>query len=269
MAAGDLDRALELERIDDGLWRAHASLNYEAANGMYGGWTGALTLRAILETASSEATPAAFTINFVKMIAPGSQLHIATRRVGGGRSVSYWHFEVMSGDDQETLAIGSAVLTVRRETDGHVDVPMPAAPDPGSLDSRVVGEGGPPASFGERTEMMPISGFPIFGRADTRSTAWVRETSGRAVDHLLLAYLADARPPRSFFWSEGPRPSTTLTLSVYFHATEPELAAVGDDYLLSEAFGTRGANGTSEEHLRLWSREGALLATSQQLAWYR
>jgi hypothetical protein len=97
----------------------------------------------------------------------------------------------------------------------------------------------------------------------------VRETSGRTVDHLQLTYLSDARPPRSFYWSDGPRPSATLTLSVYFHATEQELASAGDDDVLSEAFGTRGARSTSEEHLRLWSRQGALLATSEQLAWYR
>ena len=70
-------------------------------------------------------------------------------------------------------------------------------------------------------------------------------------------------------WSDGPRPSSTLTLSVYFHATEDELAAVGDDVILSEAFGTSGAHSTSEEHLRLWSRHGELLATSMQMAWYR
>ena len=58
-------------------------------------------------------------------------------------------------------------------------------------------------------------------------------------------------------------------MSVYFHATAPELAEVGDDVVLSEAFGTRGAESTSEEHVRLWSRQGALLATSIQLAWYR
>ena len=89
------------------------------------------------------------------------------------------------------------------------------------------------------------------------------------VDHLQLAFLADHRAPRSFFWSEGPRPSSTITLSVYFHATDEELGQVGDDDLLSEAFGTRGAQSTSEEHLRLWSRQGALLATSVQMAWYR
>jgi hypothetical protein len=97
----------------------------------------------------------------------------------------------------------------------------------------------------------------------------VREESGRSVDHVQLALLADHRVPRSFFWSDGPRPSATLSLSVYFHATQSELAAVGDDEILSEAFGTRGAMSTSEEQLRLWSRGGALLATSVQMAWYR
>ena len=62
--------------------------------------------------------------------------------------------------------------------------------------------------------MRTISGFPPYGRADTRSTAWVREETGRPVDHAQLAYLSDLRPPRSFYWSDGPRPSATFTLSV-------------------------------------------------------
>jgi hypothetical protein len=61
----------------------------------------------------------------------------------------------------------------------------------------------------------------------------------------------------------------TLALSVYYHATTEELAEVGDDDVLSEAFGVRGALSTSEEHMRLWSRQGKLLATSVQMAWYR
>jgi hypothetical protein len=81
--------------------------------------------------------------------------------------------------------------------------------------------------------------------------------------------LERALAPRSWYWNEGPRLSAALALSVYFHATAAELADVGDDDLLSEAFGTRGADSTSEEHLRLWSRQGALLATSEQMAWCR
>lgn len=264
MAGQDLEDALVLSRSTDGLWLAHADPNYEAALGMFGGWTTAVALRAVCESADADATPSAITINFVSKIEPGTDVHIRTRRVGGSRSVSHWQSEVTSPDHHDTLANASVVLTGRRDSDGHVDVEMPDAPDPDALEAFH-----PPGAFGERTVLRPIEGFPPYGRADTRSLAWARETSGRAVDHLQLAFLSDARPPRSFFWSDGPRPSATLTLSVYFHATEPELAEVGDDDLLSEAFGARGARSTSEEHLRLWSRQGALLSTSEQLAWYR
>ena len=74
------------------------------------------------------------------------------------------------------------------------------------------------------------------------------------------------RAARSFFWGVGFRPSATLTLSVYFHGTAEEIDAVGDDYLLNEATGTRpGEQSTSGQQARLWSRGGALLATTEQL----
>ena len=56
---------------------------------------------------------------------------------------------------------------------------------------------------------------------------------------------------------------------MYFHGTAEEIDAVGDDYLLNEATGTRGERSTSGQQARLWSRDGALLATTEQLCWYR
>jgi len=90
-----------------------------------------------------------------------------------------------------------------------------------------------------------------------------------AVDRQQLALLSDVRPPRSFFWSDGPRVSATLTLSVYFHGTDDEIDAVGDGYLLNEATGTRATASTSGQEARLWSADGALLATTEQLCWFR
>lgn len=179
--------------------------------------------------------------------------------------MSHCQVELTSEDQQTPLASASAVLADRRNSDEKLDVSMPNAPDPESLEVIHPAPGG----NGERCAMRPIEGFPFFGRSTTYSTAWVRETSGRPVDHLQLAFLSDFRAPRSYFWSDGPRPSATLSLSVYFHATDEELAEVGDDDLFSEAFGVRGVQSTSEEHLRLWSRSGALLASSVQMAWYR
>lgn len=264
MATGDLEHALTLNKATEQAWSAHADPNYESANGMFGGWTTAVALRAICDEADGDATPTAITVNFVNKVEPGTDILIRTWRVGGGRSVSYWQSELMTADET-TLAVASAVLTTRRDTDGHLEIKMPEAPDPSTLEVTYPA----PGPHGERTVVRPIVGAPPHDKQSTYSSGWVRETSGRAVDHLQLAFLSDHREPRSFFWSDGPRPSTTLTLSVYFHATSQELAAVGDDELLSQAFATRGAQSTSEEHLRLWSRAGALLATSVQMDWYR
>lgn len=252
-----------MRRTGPGHWSAHADPNYESTNGMFGGWTTAVALRAVCDDADGEATPSAITINFVNKVASGTDVVIQTRRVGESRSVSYWQSELTVANS--TVAVASVVLTSRRDTDGHLEVTMPAAPDPSELEVNFMA----PGPCGERTYQRPIVGSPPFNQASTYSTSWVRETSGRSIDHLQLAFLADHRAPRSYFWSDGPRPSATLALSVYFHATADEMVAVGDDDVLSEAFGVLGAQSTSEEHLRLWSRHGALLATSIQMAWYR
>ena len=265
MARTDLQNALKLSRSVENVWTTRADPNYESANGMFGGWTTAVALRAVCDDADGDAMPAAITINFVDRIEPGTDVCIRTRRIGGGRSVGYWQSEVTTVDNDATFAMASVVLATRRDSDGHLEITMPEAPDPATLEATYPA----PGPAGARTMMRPIVGSPPHNQASTYSSAWVRETSGRTLDHLQLAFLADHRGPRSFFWSDGPRPSATLTLSVYFHATNEELAEVGDDEVLSEAFGTRGAQSTSEEHLRLWSRQGALLATSVQMDWYR
>jgi acyl-CoA thioesterase len=156
------------------------------------------------------------------------------------------------------------VFADRRETDGFTEPAMPdaAAPDTFELSH-------PPGAHGERTIYRPITGYPPFARRSTSSTCWVRDKTGRPVDYLQLALLADVNAPRSFYWSDGPRLSATMTMSVYFHGTVDEIDAVGDDYLFADTVGTRGDMSTSGQQTRLWRSDGVLLATSEQLCWYR
>jgi acyl-CoA thioesterase len=259
----ELEAALSLRRDGD-YWTAFADPRYESANAMFGGWTTAVMLRAVVESSDGDARPSAITSNFVGAVEPGADVRIRTRRLGGGRSVAHWFAELAPAGEDQALACATVVLASRRPTDGHVQPAMPHAPDPESLP-----EFHAPGPQGERSLLRPIVGAPPFGRGDTNSAAWVREMTGRRVDRLQLAFLADQFAPRPFFWSEGPRPSATLTMTVYFHATDEEIAAVGDDYILSEAVGSRGESSTAGQHARMWSRAGALLATTEQLCWYR
>ena len=107
MSHGDLQNALKLSRSGENLFGARADPNYASMNGMFGGWTAAVLLRAVCCEVDGEATPSALSVNFVGKVEPGSDALIRTRRAGGGRSVSYWQSELTV--DGITLAVAGGV----------------------------------------------------------------------------------------------------------------------------------------------------------------
>jgi hypothetical protein len=58
--------ALRIWRSDEGVSRANADPHYHSANGMFGGWTTAVALQAVIDSADNNAKPSAVTINFVE-----------------------------------------------------------------------------------------------------------------------------------------------------------------------------------------------------------
>lgn len=260
----ELENSLALAPIAPGEWRATASPLYEANTGMFGGWTAALLLKAVVSDARAQGTPAALNVNYLSRVVPGGEIVLRTRLLGATRSLFTWASELWLAATGELATIATVVLANRRESDTFLELKMPPAGDPETL-----GVFHPPATFGQRTPVRTVLGYPPFNKPSTHSVHWVRELSGRTVDHVQIAYLADVCPPRVFYVSEGPRPSSTVTLSVYFHASDAELAAVGSDYVLSEIIGTRAAQSAAGSRLAMWSRQGALLATSEQLCWFK
>lgn len=259
-----LSGALIVHPDGEGRFVAYADPDHESLSGMFGGWTAAVALEAVIQAGEEGFAPSALTTQFVASIAGGSTVSLKVAKLGGGRSVQHWRVDASSTDDVTTYATATVVMTARRPSDGHVQALMPEAPGPDTLE-----EFHAPGPQGHQTLMRPIAGYPPHGRDDTRSLHWIKSMDGRTVDYPQLAYIADQMAPRSFFWAEGPRPSSTMTMSLHIHGTVDEIAEVGSDYLLVEAIGTRGESSTSGHHARIWSREGALLATSEQLCWFR
>jgi len=107
------------------------------------------------------------------------------------------------------------------------------------------------------------------GELPTRSLVWVRDSHGRAIDHLLLTLIADLAPPRLIFKRRSFVQSSTVSMTVHYHATPEELAEIGAGYVLSEVDCLRCEGGYFEHSLRIWSQRGALLANSVQVAAYR
>ena len=262
---GSLDEAVALAPEGPGRWRAHADPDHESINAMFGGWTSAVSLAAVTASADDRLRPSAMTVNYLAAVAPSTTPIVHVEHLGGSRSIDHWRADLRSAETGDLQASASVVLTARRPTEDHDQWAMPDAPEPNTLK-----EFHAPGTQGQQTDIRNVRGDEdTYGCGDTRTLAWIAMASGRPLDHLQLAYLADQYAPRSFYWGVGARPSATLTMSVYFHATDEELADVGSDYILNEATGTRGAHATSGQQARLWSRTGVLLATTEQLAWYR
>lgn len=260
----EFDESIQLQPLGPNAWRGHADHRRVATSGMYGGWTATLLLNAVLKDAVDAGSVSALTIHFLHAITPGSALTVRTRIVNSSRSLSVWHAEVDVDGVPGPAATATAVIARRRDSFTFIDVAMPEVPHPDSLPKTH-----PPGTFGERSLVRPVIGLTPFNQPDTRSVAWVREISGRALDYLQLAYLSDNYPPKTWSMRAEPSPYSTITMSIYFHGTEEEVGKLGDDYVLIEAVGTRAQSSTCGAQGKIWSRDGLLLVTTEQMGWFR
>ncbi|HEY0916602.1 MAG TPA: hypothetical protein VGE22_17135, partial [Solimonas sp.] len=61
----------------------------------------------------------------------------------------------------------------------------------------------------------------------------------------------------------------TVSMTVYFHADAAALAAQGERELLAHARGQRFHGGFFDQAAEIWSPEGLLLATSNQVVYFK
>ncbi len=258
------DKSLVLDAVGPGVFRSHADSGFEAANGMFGGWLTALMLKSVLDRAGAEGTASALTVNFIKGVQAGAGLTLRTGRLGGGRSLAHWRCDLYVEDESEIAVTAIIVLANRRQSDRHCEARMPDAPAPETLPVSH-----PPSTMGEHVDRRGALGDPLRVQDSTRSWNWLRDMSQRPLDVFQLVSQCDNLAPRINLISEGRRPSPTLTMTIYIYATDEELATVGGDFILSEVVGTRIEHSTSGSRSNLWSRNGVLLATSEQLQWFK
>ena len=88
------DETSRLRSDGNHVWVGLADPRQEATVGMFGGWTAALLLRAVLSDATGQGSASTLTVHFIKAIMPGSEIKIRTQNIGGGRSLSIWQAEV-------------------------------------------------------------------------------------------------------------------------------------------------------------------------------
>lgn len=259
---------LAIERGEDGLWRGEADRRFSNGAdprlaGQFGGWVAAVLLKAAQAALAPKHRPRALSVHFLNAVRAGP-LDVRVAPLRQGRTVSFWQSELSQGEVR-----AHAVLTAgvdRPDPHARLYAQPPQAPGP---DAAGLLRFTPPTPFGQSVEARWVDGMPFQDGEAARSVFWSRIAAAARVDAAALALLSDFMPPRIFFAAKAFVPSSTLSLSLYLHASAEELQAVGEGFILVEVIGRRIAAGYWDHTASFWSADGALLATSEQLALHR
>ena len=260
--------SIPLAPVAPGRWTTVAGSEWSnPGGGLWGGYAIGLCIRVLEAEPEAVGEALSLTLTYAAGL-PAGDLDIRTRRLRQGGSVGVWEVELLpAGSDQ--VSMHAIVTTARRpNTPDFAFARMPAAPDPETLPSPEA-PGETARHYGASAfERRTLEGFPPAPSADSRSLAWVRSRRG-PLDKALLGMITDNSAPRAMYALGPTIMTTTLSLTAYLHATVAEIAEVGDDFILVECEGRVGGGGASDERSSYWRRDGKLLATSEQLAWYR
>jgi len=262
------DVAMPLTAAGPHRWTTHAGPEWSnPGGGLWGGYAIGLAIRVLDAEPGSIGEALSLTLTYAAAL-PSGTLDVHTRRIRQGGSIGVWEVEILPAGSRQVGLHAIVTMAKRPVTPPFAFAKMPDAPDPLALPKLEFAEVS--QHYGSSAfERRPLEGFPPEpGGTSSRSLAWVKSRRG-PFDKAMLGMVTDHSPPRSMYALGRTVSTTTLTLTAYLHATEEELAEIGDDYILVECEGRVGSRGASDERSSYWSRGGKLLATSEQLAWYR
>ena len=270
-----LDKALDLVHSDiqAGCFTGATSPDYWNMVGPFGGTTAAVMLQAVLRHPDLLGEPVAVTVNYAAAVGEGA-FEVLAVPVRTNRSTQHWTIQMsQAGADGKphVTTTGTAVTAVRRETWGTSDLPMPEAPPPAAVERSSIGPAR--AAWLGRYEMRPIIGsIPTQwdgGGEASETRMWIRDAEPRPLDFAALMALSDTFYPRVWLRRAKPVPIGTVSITTYFHTDGALLAGVGAGYLLGRATGQQFRNGYFDQAAQLWSEAGALLATSNQIVYFK
>jgi hypothetical protein len=263
------DKAIALTPLGEDRLAGATSPAYANMAGPYGGITAAVLLNAVLIDERRQGDPVAMTVNYCGAVADGP-FEIAVNLQRGGKYTQHWSLELtQSGGTRSTASI---VCGARGAVFSHVEAGMPEASPPEDVAAIPVPG---PLTWLDAYDMRYVGGAPPFATApheplrDSGSLVWVADRPARPLDFPALASIADCFLPRIVKARGLMVPLGTVSLTTYFHATAPEIARLGSGPLLGSARSKRMHANFFDQHMELWSRDGHLLATGVQVAWYK
>ncbi len=263
------DSSIQLSAEGPGRFRLPTSDAYWNMIGPYGGWSAAATLQAVLEDPRSTGLPLAATVQFMGGFDQGI-LDVRSEPLRVNRSTQFWQSRLSpetGGPDADPAVLAIVTLAKRRESLEAQEHTMPDVPPPEDVAEFEPFDQAP--AFTRNYVHRYVKGRMFSGASDTHSLVWYRCREGSALTWAGLMSYCDVSFPRLFFRRTSFTPIATVSMSVHFHCDTEDLAAIGSDYVLVECWGRVVRGGYFDQGAIIWSRDGKLLAFSDQVMWFR
>ena len=263
--AHPFDSAIRLEPLGEGRFRGHTSDKYWNFVGPFGGITAATALNGILQCPDKQGDPLSLTVNFMAPINAGA-FTVETKLMRSNRSTQHWSVLIAQEGESEPALSAIAVFAVRRETWGLREAVPPQAPPPESIKRFL-----PPLKivWPAMYDMRYARGRFGVENPDSLTHCWIADTPARPLDFASLTAICDAFFPRIFLRRPSLAPIATVSLNIYFHADSGELSREGSAPVLCAAKAQVFNKGFYDQEGQVWGRDGVLLATTHQIAWYK
>lgn len=252
----------------DGHTTGHTSDAYWAFVGPFGGTTAATMLRAIVDHPKREGDPLALTVNYCAPIAKGP-FDLNVRLIKPNRSSQHWSVELTQGED--VAAFATAVFAIRRPSWSHQPKTMPHVTP--FEDAKPYSKAA--ANWVRQYQFRFVDRGPQIADgtdkrlASAHTKLWIRDAAPRKLDAISLASMGDAFFGRIFHVRKEIVPFGTVSMTTYFHTDAEELAAMKTDTVLGVADASVFHKSYGDQIAELWSPDGKLLATTQQVTYFK
>jgi hypothetical protein len=260
--SGFFDRDIELLLGAGGELEGSISHRWDARGGPHGGYLAALILRGMTITiADPLRAPLTLTVQFVSRPAFGPvTLDAAVERTG--RSLTTMSARLVQAGAPVALAV-SAFATAMPGLEFD-ELPMPKVDAPWTDRRSLISDQAPP--FAHNLVLQPRFERPFQGEhVPMVAGGWTGIAGRRPLDATAVALISDAwfAPP----WTrlDGPLPSPTISLGVYFRARLPRPKAEREDLCLARFETALVRGGSFQTDGTLWASDGTVLAHSHQL----
>jgi acyl-CoA thioesterase len=260
------ERAIAIEPLGDGRFRAEISPSFFAAAGPNGGYLAALIVRAMEHAVDDpERYSRSLTLHYLRPASAGPcELSVTIERAG--RSITTLTARLEQEGRPIVLAIGAFSGAQASAADYVSPAPMPGrAPRPAP-----VADDRPATPMLRELLVEPVfGGAPFGGSADAVTGGWLTLTEPRDLDAAELAFFCDAWLPSPWTRMEGFSPAPTMDLTIHFRARLPLVGVDPRDPVLVHLHSTTATEGFFEEDASLWATDGTLLVQSRQLGLLR